>query len=118
MYARTAVPVDSKTNVVGGKSRQKVFAFWFPSSYCPILWPRICMGVWPAPSRKTSLRRWETVVADHRYTKTYILSVCTYIPSNMYSIYTSYNYILYIYIFVALISRVAFFVVVLSYPVR
>ena len=82
-YARTAVPVcrDSQINVVGGKNRQNIFAFWFPSSYCPVLWPLTCMGVWPAPSRKTSLRTWETVVADHRYSKTYILRsmVCTYI---------------------------------------
>ena len=81
MYARTAVPVcrDSQINVVGGKSRRKVFAFWFPSSYYPVLWPRICMGVRPAPSRKTSLRKWETVVADQPYSKTYILR-SKYIP--------------------------------------
>ena len=52
MYARTAVPVcrDSQINVVGGENRQNIFAFWFPSSYCPVLWPRVCMGMWPASS--------------------------------------------------------------------
>ena len=68
MYARTAVPVcrDSQINVVGGENRQNIFAFWFPSSYCPVLWPRVCMGVWPA-------------LADHRYSKTYQVYTSKYV---------------------------------------
>ena len=50
---------DGHINVLGGKRIRKVFAFWFLSSYCPVLWPRIYLwGCGQLPlARRVSIER-------------------------------------------------------------